>query len=68
MLLFWILLATAVAFGLLLALISYSLLWFQRRSSRQFEQLFQDANQILQAERPPAAWVQSERNQVNTGR
>ncbi len=66
--LFWVLLATAVTFGLLFALISYSLLWLQRRASRQFEQLFQDANQILQTERPPATWVQSEHHPLKTGR
>ena len=62
--LFWIILAIAVTFGILFALISYALIWFQRRTSRQFEQLFQDANQIIQEERPPAAWVQRGRNQV----
>lgn len=66
--LFWIILATAVTFGILFALIGYALLWLQRRTSRQFEQLFQDANQIIQEERPPAAWVQRERNQVKRRR
>lgn len=66
--LFLIILAIAVTFGILFALISYVLIWFQRRTSRQFEQLFQDANQIIQEERPPAAWVQRERNQLKRWR
>lgn len=62
--LLWMILATALILGLLIALISYSLFWFQRRMARQFEQKFQDAHQILQGGRPPDAWVQSARAQV----
>ncbi|RIK43922.1 MAG: hypothetical protein DCC55_04025 [Chloroflexi bacterium] len=64
MTLLWVILATALTLGLLFALITYSLFWLQRRAARQFEQKFQDANQLIQGGRPPAAWVQSERAQV----
>lgn len=58
--------AAAVALGVLFALISYSLLWLQRQAGRQFEQKFADANQIIQTGRPPVAWVQKERRQIET--
>jgi len=56
--------AAAVALGVLFALISLSLFWLQRQAGRQFEQKFADANQIIQTGRPPAAWAQKERRQI----
>jgi hypothetical protein len=64
MTLWWILAITVVSFGVLFALFSYSLLWWQRRVGRQFEQNFADANQIIQTRRPPTAWVQPARLQA----
>jgi hypothetical protein len=64
--LLWVILATAVTLGILFALLSYSLFRFQRQIRQQFEQKFQDANQIIQEGRPPVTWTQRERQQIGT--
>lgn len=59
-----IIVAAAVTLGGIFALISYSLFRLQRQAGHQLEQKFADANQIIQTGRPPTAWTQQGRRQI----
>jgi len=63
-----ILLLVALGFGLILALISLSLLRFKRQAGEQLTIKFQEANKIVNQQQVPEAWLAPFRQQLEKAR